>query len=396
MDGRSKRHREAQLKFSYTHHMPYTGVDKSGQDWPGANKQFDAEQGVRIFRAGIDSKVFAEECGFDWIGSNEHHMSPYGLMPNPNLIGACVAERTNKAMILQSGNIVPIVNPIRVAEEYAMLDMISGGRLVAGFMRGIPHEYVAYNVPPSESYGRMNEAIELIKKAWTEPEPFGWEGEYYQYRAVSIWPKPAQKPHPEIVMSASSDASAKLAAEHRATMGVLRVQNYETAHRSINVYKERARTCGWEPQSRNIILAMNCSIAPTKEEAMETLKGGYDYFFNVLGGGIRTAQRLVVQKTRYFNDEADAERQIAKLQRHKQLTLEERMERGLVMCGTPDMAIQQITRLYEEFGHGVTNLSIKIGNVLDDKVRQSLELLRDEVIPAVRRLGVEESVAAAE
>ena len=195
------------MKFSYTHHMPYTGIEKVGQDWPVANKQFSPDEGMRIFRAGIDTKVFAEECGFDWIGNNEHHMSPYGLMPNPNLIGACVAERTSKSMILQSGNIVPIVNPIRVAEEYAMLDMISGGRLVAGFMRGIPHEYVAYNVAPSESYGRMNEAIELIKKAWTEPEPFGWEGEYYQFRAVSIWPKPAQKPHPEIVMSASSEAS---------------------------------------------------------------------------------------------------------------------------------------------------------------------------------------------
>jgi alkanesulfonate monooxygenase SsuD/methylene tetrahydromethanopterin reductase-like flavin-dependent oxidoreductase (luciferase family) len=384
------------MKFSYTHHMPYTGVKTADQDWPVPNKQFDPEVGKEIFRAAIDNKVYAEECGFDWIGNNEHHMSPYGLMPNPNLIGACVAERTKTAMVLQSGNIVPIVNPIRVAEEYAMLDMISGGRLIAGFMRGIPHEYVAYNVAPSESYGRMNEAIELIKKAWTEPEPFGWEGEFYQYRAVSIWPKPAQKPHPEILMSASSDASARLAAKHRATMGILRVQSYETAHRSLKVYKEHARKHGWEPRPCNIMFAMNCSLAPTKKEAMETLEGGYDYFFNVLGGGIRTAQKLVVQKTRYFGDKEDAERQMNKLQAHKQLTLEERMERGLVMCGTPDMAIQQITRLYEEFGHGVTNLSIKIGNVPDAKVRQTLELLRDEVIPAVRHLGKEEGAAAAE
>jgi len=384
------------MKFSYTHHMPYTGVAQAGQDWPVPNKQFDPDEGIRVYRAGIDSKVFAEECGFDWIGSNEHHMSPYGLMPNPNLIGACVAERTSRSMILQSGNIVPIVNPIRVAEEYAMLDMISGGRLVAGFMRGIPHEYVAYNVPPSESYGRMNEAIELIKKAWTEPEPFGWEGEFYQFRAVSIWPKPAQKPHPEIVMSASSDGSARLAAKHRATMGVLRIQDYETAHRSIDVYREHARECGWVPGPENIILAMNCSVAPTKEEAMQTLRSGYEYFFGVLGGGIRTAQKLVVQKTRYFNDDADAERQTSKLQAHKQLSLEERMERGLVMCGTPDMAIEQITRLHQEFGHGVTNLSIKIGNVPDEKVRQTMELLRDEVFPAVRHLGVSEDVVAAQ
>ncbi len=384
------------MKFSYTHHMPYTGVTRVGQDWPVANKQFQPDEGMRIFRAGIDTKVFAEECGFDWIGNNEHHMSPYGLMPNPNLIGACVAERTRKSMILQSGNIVPIVNPIRVAEEYAMLDMISGGRLVAGFMRGIPHEYVAYNVAPSESYGRMNEAIELIKKAWTEPEPFGWEGEYYQFRAVSIWPKPAQKPHPEIVMSASSDGSARLAAEHGATMGVLRVQDYETAHHSIDVYREHARKLGWEPQPHNIILAMNCSVAPTRDEAVKTLRQGYDYFFNVLGGGIRTAQRLVVQKTRYFKDEQDAERQTTKLRTHNQLSLEERMERGLVMCGTPDMAIEQITRLYEEFGHGVTNLSVKIGNVPDESVHQTMSLLRDEVFPVARRLGLEERTATVE
>ena len=384
------------MKFSYTHHMPYTGVEKVGQDWPVANKQFSPDEGMRIFRAGIDTKVFAEECGFDWIGNNEHHMSPYGLMPNPNLIGACVAERTSKSMILQSGNIVPIVNPIRVAEEYAMLDMISGGRLVAGFMRGIPHEYVAYNVAPSESYGRMNEAIELIKKAWTEPEPFGWEGEYYQFRAVSIWPKPAQKPHPEIVMSASSDGSARLAAEHGATMGVLRVQDYETAHHSIDVYREHALKLGWEPRPHNIILAMNCCVAPSKDEAVKTLRRGYDYFFNVLGGGIRTAQRLVVQKTRYFKDDQDAERQTTKLRTHNQLSLEERMERGLVMCGTPDMAIEQITRLYEEFGHGVTNLSVKIGNVPDDSVRQTMRLLRDEVFPVARRLGLEGETATAQ
>ncbi len=382
------------MKFSYTHHMPYTGIKKVGQDWPVANKQFRPDEGMRIFRAGIDTKVFAEECGFDWIGNNEHHMSPYGLMPNPNLIGACVAERTSKSMILQSGNIVPIVNPIRVAEEYAMLDMISGGRLVAGFMRGIPHEYVAYNVAPSESYGRMNEAIELIKKAWTEPEPFGWEGEYYQFRAVSIWPRPAQKPHPEIVMSASSEASSRLAAEHGATMGVLRIQDYETAHHSIDVYREHARKHGWEPQPRNVILAMNCCVAPSKDEAIQTLRRGYDYFFNVLGGGIRTAQRLVVQKTRYFKDERDARRQTSKLRTHNQLSLEERMDRGLVMCGTPDMAIEQITRLHREFGHGVTNLSVKIGNVPDESVRQTMRLLRDEVFPAVRGLGTEERAAA--
>ena len=75
------------MKFSYTHHMPYTDVAEQGQDWPVANKLFDRRRGADMYRAYIDNKVFAEEAGFDWIASNEHHMSPYGLMPNPNLIG---------------------------------------------------------------------------------------------------------------------------------------------------------------------------------------------------------------------------------------------------------------------------------------------------------------------
>ena len=141
---------------------------------------------------------------------------------------------------------------------------------------------------------------------------------------------------------------------------------------------------------------MNCCVAPTRDEAVDMLRRGYDYFFNVLGGGIRTAQRLVVQKTRYFRDREDAERQSAKLSKHRNLSLEERMERGLVMCGTPEMAIDQITRLHEEFGHGVTNLSVKIGNVPDESVRRTMELLRDEVFPAVRHLGARDAVAAAE
>jgi alkanesulfonate monooxygenase SsuD/methylene tetrahydromethanopterin reductase-like flavin-dependent oxidoreductase (luciferase family) len=192
------------MRFSYTHHMPYTDVTDPGPDWPVGNKRFDGARGVEMFRSYIADKIYAEQAGFDWIASNEHHMSPYWLMPNPNLIGAVVAHQTTRAGILQSGNILPIVNPIRVAEEYAMLDVLSGGRLIAGFMRGIPHEYVAYNTAPDESYGRMAEGVELIKRCWTEPEPFGWEGEHFQFRAVSIWPKPVQKPMPPILMSVNS------------------------------------------------------------------------------------------------------------------------------------------------------------------------------------------------
>ena len=372
------------MKFSYTHHMPYTFVDEAHQDWPVPNKQFDPQRGIKLYREYIDNKVYAEECGFDWIGCNEHHMSPYGLMPNPNLVGAAVIERTTTAGILQSGNIVPLTNPIRIAEEYAMLDVQSGGRLIAGFMRGIPHEYVAYNVAPDESFSRMREACELILKAWSEPEPFGWEGEYYQYRAVSIWPRPVQQPHPRVLMSASSPESARLAAEFKAIAGFLRLTDLESTRDSIAVYKDAAREFGWEPTEDDVIVGMNCCIAETKEEAMRVLKESQDFFFDILGGGIRTAQRLVLQKTRYYEEEGAVGRLSALVQKLRESTMEERLEKGILLCGTPDMVIDQIKRVKKALGNGRMNLTIKIGNTPQESVLRTMNYLRDEVFPAVR------------
>jgi len=385
------------VKFSYTHHMPYTDIAKGGQDWPVPNKQFDPAKAVTMFKAYLDDKIYAEQAGFDWIACNEHHMSPYGLMPNPNLVGAVLCHQTKKSGILMSGNIVPIVNPIRVAEEYAMLDVMSGGRLVAGFMRGIPHEYVAYNIPADESYGRMAEAVELIKKAWTEPEPFGWEGEYYQFRAVSIWPKPVQK-MPPMVMSTTSETSARLAAKHRAVAGILALTDMAEGRKVVDRYYQFAREEGWEANPDYIMIGLNCCVAPTYEEARAILSKGQEYFFGVLGGGIRTAQRLVVQKTRYFVDNKAAESGAKKFVNNRQgnLSFDERVERGLVLCGTPEMVVQQIERVHRELGNARLGLSIKVGDISDAHVTRTLDYLRDIVFPATRHLGERSTKAAAE
>ena len=372
------------MKFSYTHHMPYTGIKEAGQDWPVANHQWDPELGTELFNSYIDNKVYAEEVGFDWIGCNEHHMRPYGLMPNPNLVAAAIIQRTTTAGILQSGNIVPLANPIRIAEEYAMLDVMSRGRLIAGFMRGIPHEYVAYNVSPEESYGRMYEACELIKKCWTETEPFGWEGEYYQYRAISIWPKPVQTPHPRILMSGSSKASAKLAAEMGAIVGILRLTTMEGAREAIDDFRGFARDAGWEPVDDDIMIGVPCMICDTDQEAWDIAEAGNEYFTKVLGGGIRTAQKIVLQKTRYFETE-EARQQFQKISVNAaRASVPERAEQSLMVCGTPERAIAQIKELKKQLGHGRMNLNIKVGNTPDSAVLHCMAMLRDVVFPAVR------------
>src|SRR5271154_1576932 len=128
------------LKFGFFHLMPYTDFTGGSDEWPIPNRLLDSRRAGELYREYIDTLVFAEECGFDWIGLNEHHYGPYGLMANPNVVAGALAGRTRRVMISICGNIVPMNNPIRIAEEYAMIDCMSGGRLVAGLIRGAPHE----------------------------------------------------------------------------------------------------------------------------------------------------------------------------------------------------------------------------------------------------------------
>jgi alkanesulfonate monooxygenase SsuD/methylene tetrahydromethanopterin reductase-like flavin-dependent oxidoreductase (luciferase family) len=375
------------MKFNYFHLMPWTTGNRAEEDWPVSNKGFIPEMGTKLYQDYIDTLCYAESCGFDTIGCNEHHFSPYGLMSNCNLIGAILAQRTRNVRIAMTGNLVPLLNPIRVAEEYAMLDVMSGGRLIAGFMRGIPHEYVAYNIPPDESWERLAEAHELIIKAWTEPEPFGWEGKHYQYRAVSIWPRPFQTPHPPILMSASNPESARFAAERRAIMGMVMLPDLESAKESIRAYKETARANGWEPGPEHILIGAHTCVADTLDEAKSYFSEGLKYFYDVLAGGPRTAQRLVTQKTRYYTDRSSMlQRNAARRDVLKQAPIEERIEKGIVLCGTPEMVVDQITHMAKELGHGVMNINMKIGNIPDPVVRYSMKLWGDRVAPHVGHL----------
>jgi alkanesulfonate monooxygenase SsuD/methylene tetrahydromethanopterin reductase-like flavin-dependent oxidoreductase (luciferase family) len=374
------------LKFSFFHLMPYTHLELEPHEWPFPNRYFDAAKASALYRTYVDSMIHAESCGFDWVGCNEHHFSPYGMMANPNLIGGALAYSTKRSKIAITGNLVPLNNPIRVAEEYAMLDCMTGGRLVAGLMRGIPHEYLAYNIPPGESWERQREAVHLILKAWTEPEPFGWEGKHFQYRQVSIWPKPMQKPHPPLLISASNADSAKFAAEMRATMGMVLLADLPSGKDCIRIYKEAARASGWEPAPENILVGMHTCIAETDKEARRWLGQGLKYFDEVLMGGLQLSQRIVLQKTRYFESDESRDRWKSRLDKRRTLTLDEQIERGTVLCGSPETVVKQIKRIHAELGHGVFNFTVKVGTLPDDVIRNGMELFRDRVLPHVRDL----------
>src|SRR3989442_8005056 len=180
----------------YAEHLDHL---KQGKElpWPLPRRHFKPEVAVRTYAEHLQAWDALERLGFDGVGFNEHHTSPYGLMNSPNLLAASAAQRTKRLKLLIYGKLLPIHEPLRLAEELAMLHCLPNGRINSGFARGIPREHNVYSVPQSESRARFEEAWEIIRRAWTE-ESFSYDGQFWQYKDVALWPRPVQQPHPPV------------------------------------------------------------------------------------------------------------------------------------------------------------------------------------------------------
>ena len=162
----------------------------------------DPDKVGQYYNATLDEMLFAAKAGLHGLCTNQHHQNVYGFMANPSIMGAVLAKATNgqNIAIIQLGSTLPSTTPpTRIAEEYAMLDCISGGRLVAGFPTGLPTDATISNgVVPVEQRERYREALALVIKAWSAKEIFAWNGRHYQLGMVNLWPRPIQQPHPPI------------------------------------------------------------------------------------------------------------------------------------------------------------------------------------------------------
>jgi alkanesulfonate monooxygenase SsuD/methylene tetrahydromethanopterin reductase-like flavin-dependent oxidoreductase (luciferase family) len=182
------------MKFSlFTPH----GYEQAGGGWPGAPGQFEPGRALQSHQHTLDLCLLADESGFDWISLAEHHYSPHLMVPSPLLLAAALSQRLRQARLAILGTVIPLSNPVRVAEELALLDVLTGGRLaMAGFFRGTANEYLTYGTPAAHSRELYEEGVELVVRAWTTSVPFGWEGQHYRHRLISVWPRPVQAPHP--------------------------------------------------------------------------------------------------------------------------------------------------------------------------------------------------------
>src|SRR5260370_2275602 len=146
-------------------------------------RHYDPQKGAELYHEYLDQMEFADELGFDGVCLNEHHQTAYGMMPIPGVLVGALARSVKRAKLAILGRALPLLNnPLMVAEEYAILDNLTPGRLIPGFVPRLGARYHATGINPAYSQERFAEAHDLIVRAWTEPGPFSYVGKDYQFK----------------------------------------------------------------------------------------------------------------------------------------------------------------------------------------------------------------------
>ena len=238
-----------------------------------SNRHFDPVAGSRLYNEFIEQYKLAEAVGFDGIMLNEHHNAPFCMQAKANVFAAILAAITERVKIVILGNPLPLAeNPVRIAEELAMIDMVSKGRLVSGFVRGGGQEQLATGVNPAYNRERFEEAHDLIIRAWTERGPFRWEGTHYHQRVVNPWALPLQQPHPRIwIPGVISKETVIWAARHRYPYIALNT-TVEQTQRIWDLYDRTAEEVGFQggPEYHGYLKQVH--VAETDEKAVENAK----------------------------------------------------------------------------------------------------------------------------
>jgi alkanesulfonate monooxygenase SsuD/methylene tetrahydromethanopterin reductase-like flavin-dependent oxidoreductase (luciferase family) len=348
--------------------------------YPDSNALYDPIRGHEIYTQHLDQMALFEEYGFDAVCMNEHHAKPYGLMPSPNLMAAALIPRTRRIKLAIFGNLPALhANPVRLAEEIAMLDVMSGGRIISGFVRGVPQEFLAFSVPLEEARPRMQEAWDLIVKAWTEREPFAWHGRYFRYDRVLIWPRPLQQPYPPIVMPADSDEGLELAARRRVPTGTA----YRSLARCKLVFEKfRALTAreGWTPTPDHCLMVRHVYVAASNERARREAEPHLDYFWQKLLSYHRGSLALLGQSPPARPAVVRSAEDVPFYEFDFDLCQKE----GLSVIGDPDYVTREITAQARELGAGVFIGLFHFGSLPHEQACRSIKLFAENVLPELR------------
>ncbi len=305
----------------------------------------------------------ADELGWDVAWFAEHHSDLYGgIVPSIAVLGAAVAMQTRRIRIGSAVTILPLHNSLQVAEEYAMLDVLSRGRVELGIGRGfMPHEFKAFGVDFATRQSVFRESLDVLLAAWTR-DRFSYAGQHYSIDKMSLYPRPLQRPHPPIWMAAA------LSQESFETAGALGfnlminpyTRTREEVSRGLAWYKEAYQAAGHQVSKRRILVHSHLYVAPTEQQARDEPR--------------EALMRYLRQVDRAFL------RSNARPQEPLNPTSYESMYPEKVLFGTPDLVERQI-REWEPLGVTDFCFMTQFGNLDPHKSLASLQLFSKEVMP---------------
>ncbi|HJO83477.1 MAG: LLM class flavin-dependent oxidoreductase [SAR202 cluster bacterium] len=343
----------------------------------------------QVFNEVLDEIEYAEELGFDSIWLPEHHFAVYGMLGNPLTLAAAIAQRTTKMKIGTAVMILPFQHPLRVAEDAALVDALSGGRLLLGLGRGYqPPEFHGFGVPQSDSSAMFNESFEIIRRALSG-EKFTFGGRFWNIEEpTEIFPKPIQKPHPPFYLASVTPRSLDIAA--RNGMSLLRAPQFstlDTVAEAYTTYRSMMREHGHDPDSLDQPLSVRTYVAPTMEDARAEAEHVV-WFYKLMATLLPGAPGRPAPPSGYENYPQDPSALSA-------ITVDDVLERGTAF-GTPDRVIETMKTYMHRLGATSFMTQMRIGGLKHSKVRKSMELFAKEVMPALREEEAKMEAATAD
>jgi natural product biosynthesis luciferase-like monooxygenase protein len=320
----------------------------------------------------------AEDLGFDSVWPAEHHFSEYGFCASPALNLAVLARQTKKIRLGTGVVVLPFNHPVRVAEDYAMLDNLSGGRVELGVGRGYqPIEFEGYGIDQTKSREIFDESIEIIRRAWTE-ERLNFEGKHYRFHDVEVRPRPLQKPHPPIWLPALSEETFEKAGRMGFNLlcspvfgGTLQV-----ARDRITRYREGLERAGHDPSAHEVGALVMVYAGKTQEDARRDFAEPVIWYFRTFGKYV--APKLgqpSVESYEWYTQIRD----MASVVEWDQL-----LSHGAVVCGEADYVAERIAEIRDVVGVDHLLCWTRLGGLPTDKVMEHMALMRDRVMPGLR------------
>lgn len=373
------------------HLMPYMDLpedfsEKYDTTWVTyPNSNYDPVKGRDFYNQYFEQLEYSDRLGFDGIVVNEHHQTAYGSMPAPNVIAALMARHLKQAKIAILGNAISLqAIPQRIAEEVAILDVVTGGdRIISGFVRGIGAEYFSYrNVNPMDSKARFYEAHDLIVRSWTEPGPFAFHGEHYDFPYVNVWPRPMTQPHPPIWLpSQGSKDTVEFAARNRYTY-LQTLSPINAMRKSFDLFREEAEKSGYKAEAKQLGWSHKVYVAETDAKAWEEFEEHIQFFFD----------KLLSMPPQFFFPPGyvpDKVMRMAMATREGRASkgMQQLFDEGFITVGSAETVRDRLVDLQKQMGFGVLNAHMHTGNMPHWKAMKNIDLFGRHVLPHIQKLG---------